>query len=126
MNTELIFPLLLAYQAKHFLADYPLQTRYHLGKFKEGWDFFMPLLSHAVVHGLFTLLIALCVVSLPVALSLACFDTVIHFTMDRVKAGPKYLGRFKDMMQAPFWWCLGLDQMVHHLTHYAIIYQLVS
>lgn len=25
-----------------------------------------------------------------------------------------------------FWWSLGLDQMVHHLTHYFIIYMLLS
>ena len=75
-------------------------------------------------------------------------DGVIHFFMDRLKAGPKYLGRFKNfsskeylneikpvlyiMGMTPeirmrlksnrfFWISLEIDQAVHHLTHYAII-----
>lgn len=83
--------------------------------------------------------------------------------MDRIKAGPKYLGRYKTvnkyqldaylqmedliktryaddedmplmlaelnkerdaaLKETPyFWWSLGLDQMVHHLTHYLIVF----
>ncbi|MAG26522.1 hypothetical protein CMI47_13325 [Candidatus Pacearchaeota archaeon] len=125
MNTELIFPLLIIYQFKHFLADYLLQTKYHLGKFKDDWNFFLPLLSHTLVHGVFTFLIVYTIVP-ALALPLALFDIVIHFVMDRIKAGSKYLGRFKDIMKPQFWWCLGFDQMVHHLTHYFIIWLLIS
>ena len=128
-----VFALLAAYQLKHFLADYPLQTPYMLGKFKSGWDFLGPLAAHAWVHALFTLVIAGCyglAVGHPnphwLALPLAAFDFAAHFAMDRIKAGPRYLGRFKDMKAPAFWWCLGLDQMVHHFTHYAIIYALVT
>jgi len=79
----------------------------------------------------------------------------VHFAMDRIKASPNLLGRFK-MLDGPrfvevykhaynpnfkpvvsnkfkerlshntyFWWSLGLDQGVHHLTHYLVIYFLV-
>ena len=86
-----------------------------------------------------------------------------HFIMDRIKASPDLLGRYKALdyncyvgvaqmaegiMPVPvakeevetkkawaldrlksnvyFWWCLGLDQGVHHLTHYFIIWRLLS
>lgn len=121
-----IFVLLIVFQIKHFLADFPLQGRYMLGKFKAGWDFVWPLLAHVAVHGGLTLCIALAFgASIQLALGLALFDTVIHFVMDRIKAGPKYLGRYKPD-QPKFWWSLGADQAVHHMTHYAIILALVA
>lgn len=138
MTMTSVFTLLLIYQAKHFLADYPLQGRYMLGKFRPDWGFFMPLLSHATLHGAFTFGIAL-FYKPELAPWLALFDVAIHFFMDRIKAGKKYLGRFKTLTAdtAPtataeqwrsndfFWWSVGFDQMVHHLTHYAIIYMLL-
>lgn len=115
-----IFVLLVAFQIKHFLADYIYQNAYMLGKFKEkGWV--LPLLSHVSFHGAFTIAIAaFYVANWWIVLGLALFDMTIHFIMDRIKASPKMLGRF-NTTQKEFWWSLGLDQMVHHLTHYAII-----
>lgn len=130
----MIFYLLVVYQIKHFLADFPLQGKYMLNKFQPGWDFLLPLTAHAAIHALFTFIISLSylfhktypLMDIELPLKLALLDFVVHFTMDRIKAGPKYLGRFKDMYNYKFWWSLGLDQMVHHLTHYFIIYQLVK
>lgn len=119
-----IMVLLVVYQIKHFLADYIFQGRYMLGKFKDkGWV--LPLSCHVAVHGIMTLMIALVYGSLFwVAVGVMVLDMVVHFVMDRVKASPKMLGRFPSS-QKEFWWSLGLDQMVHHLTHYAIIAILV-
>jgi hypothetical protein len=123
----LVFLLFVIFQLKHFLADYPLQNGFMLGKSRPDWSFFVPLLSHVSVHVTFTLVIALLAgVSVPVALGVAAFDGVVHFFMDRIKAGPKYLGRFKDITKSPFWWSLGFDQMIHHLTHIAIVWVLVT
>jgi len=125
---EKIFTLLVVFQIKHFLCDYPLQTRYMLGKFKaKGW--ILPLTCHAAVHGLATALIAgyWMIPKDPFAIvgviALAMADFGIHFTQDRIKASPNLLGRWKQ--DSPFfWWALGQDQMVHHLTHYWIIYMI--
>lgn len=100
----MVFALLVLYQIKHFLADYPLQTPYMLGKFSKYPDFVRPLLAHASVHGLFTFAIAMFLVPLPLAALLAVLDAGIHFLVDRVKASPSMLGRFKalsanEMMQ---------------------------
>lgn len=153
-----VFLLLVIFQIKHFLADYPLQGRYMLGKFKGGTDWIVPLLAHVGVHGTFTLLIA-AAFGCHYAPWLALLDMVAHFIMDRIKASPDMLGRFKALsaneyreiayeqehyvkkfpgtqtslnMQEDFnkklksnvlfWWCLGIDQMVHHFTHYGIIF----
>lgn len=67
----------------------------------------MPLAAHAGVHAAFTFLILLglaCFRPVPVvALALPLFDFIVHFTMDRIKASPSLMGRWKN-------------------THYACIY----
>lgn len=119
-----IFLLLVIFQLKHLVADYFLQGKYMLGKFRPGWDFLGPLLAHVGVHGAFTLAIALAFGAGWLAPLLALGDMAVHFTMDRIKAGPKYLGRFKPD-QKQFWWSLGVDQSIHHLTHYWLIWMLI-
>lgn len=119
----LLFALLIVFQLKHFLADYPLQGKYMLGKFKDGWDWVIPLLAHSSVHFIFTLMI--CSIVNPSLWWLALVDFVIHFSMDRIKAGKNFLGRFK-IEDKRFWWSLGFDQMVHHLTHYFVIWMLIK
>lgn len=148
MNSD-VLTLLLVYQLKHFLADYPLQGGFMLKKFLPGWDFVLPLMAHCGVHALMTL--AIVMFFNPALWWLALVDFGVHFVMDRLKAGPKYLGRFKALSgnefknilsykdtvgleqfkpqirgNTFFWWSLGLDQMVHHLTHYFIIWKLLS
>ena len=133
---EKLFALLVLFQIKHFLADFPLQNEYMLGKFKNGREFILPLVAHCGVHAVFTFGIALTFTSaVSFSIVLALFDFAVHFTMDRLKAGKKYLGRFKPLtaQEYPeatavqkkhnkfFWWSIGFDQMVHHLTHYVII-----
>ncbi len=149
---------------KHFISDYLLQGSYMLGKFKPGWDFLPPLIAHCSVHAGFTLGLVL-LYHKPGLEWLALMDFCIHFVMDRIKAGPRYLGRFKNFsaneyrgfMQKDgpkeavwsptglevvsltesdlkwklrsntlFWWSLGFDQLVHHLTDLAIIYIMVQ
>lgn len=119
---EELFILLGIYQLKHFVSDYPLQGVYMLGKAKkENW--FLPLLAHASVHGAGTLIITL--LFAPSLWWLSIVDLVVHFSMDRIKASPNILNRFKPDNKF-FWWCLGFDQMVHHLTHYFIIWMIIN
>jgi len=119
----LIFQLLIVFQVKHFLADYPLQVPYMLGKFKEhGWE--LPLLSHAAVHALMTFGIVLYFLSWQIALLMAVFDLVVHFTVDRIKASPHLFGRYQHH-EKMYWIALGGDQFMHHITHYIIIFTIV-
>lgn len=121
---EKLFSLLVLFQIKHFIADFPLQREYMLKKAMPGWNFLLPLSLHCSVHAFLTLLITLYVN--PSLWWLALVDFGIHFTMDRIKSGPRYLGRFNDRNKPGFWNALGFDQMIHHLTHYSIIYTLLT
>ena len=120
----LIFQLLIVFQIKHFLADYPLQTEYMLGKFKaKDWE--LPLFSHAAVHGLMTFgIVAQFLGDLRIALFMGLFDLVVHFVVDRVKASPFMFGKYKPHEKA-FWLAVGGDQFMHHITHYIVIFVIV-
>ena len=120
---EWTFILLIVYQVKHFVADFPLQREYMLGKVRPGLDFVLPLTMHCGVHAAGTLIIVM--VCNPSLWWLAPLDFIIHFLADRLKSGPRYLGRFNDLSKAGFWNVLGLDQMVHHLTHIYFIWVIV-
>ena len=116
-----IFILLVVFQIKHFLADYLLQTSYMLGKLnKERW--ILPLLAHTAVHAFSTLAILL--VFAPSLWYLSILDGVVHLIMDRIKASPNLLNRWGPD-KPYFWWVLGLDQTIHHLTHYIVIYLII-
>jgi hypothetical protein len=119
-----LWTLLVIYQLKHFLADFPLQGQYMLGKFKGGTEWVLPLGAHALVHLLFTAAIVLAC-GRPELLWLASLDFGVHFCVDRLKASPRLGGRWKPT-QPYFWWALGADQMAHHLTHYFIIWRLLA
>ena len=80
----------------------------------------MPLAAHAGVHGLGTLLIALIFSTLYLTIALSIADFVLHFIVDRLKASPSIGGRF-SIDNKYFWWCLGADQMAHHIFNYAFI-----
>lgn len=123
MNLELVFTLLVMFQVKQFIADFPLQREYMLKKTLAGWEFVPPLALHCSVHSGLTLAIVLW--ANPQLWWLAIFDFVTHFIMDRIKSGPRYLGRFNDRDRPGFWNALGFDQMVHHFTHYYIIWVII-
>jgi Protein of unknown function (DUF3307) len=124
INAELLLVLLFFFQVKHFVADFLLQNVWMLQKARPGWDFVPPLALHSGVHAAMTLGCALFVV--PSLWWLAVLDFIVHFIMDRIKAGPKYLGRFSDIRGKGFWVSFGFDQMVHHLTHLYIAWMLAS
>lgn len=93
----MVFALIVIYQIKHYVADYLLQTPWMLGKFKPWPHFIKPLAAHAGVHAAFTFVIAMFFQPPLFALGLALLDAGIHFLVDRVKASPNMLGRFKAL-----------------------------
>lgn len=124
MESIWIFGLLVLFQVKHFLADFPLQGEYMLHKVDGGWKFLLPLTLHCLVHGVLTLAIVLAV--RPQLWWLAVLDFTVHFIMDRIKSGPKYLGRYDNKSKPAYWNVLGFDQMVHHITSFYIIWVLID
>jgi len=117
MSIELLFLLLLGFQVKHFLADYPLQFAYmyeNKGKLG-GWV--RPLSDHSLVHATFTFFITVGFVGVSIALALGAFDYITHFLTDRWKASKR-----ESPTESSFWINLGIDQMVHHTVGIIIIY----
>ena len=122
MGYEILI-LLVVFQIKHFICDYPLQNQYMLGKMQAN-DWIRPLAAHAVTHSVGTGLIAL-IFAPDLTLLLIFADFVLHFIVDRLKASPKIGGRFKPD-QPYFWWALGADQMTHHIINYVFIYIILN
>ncbi len=138
MHTNTIVLLFVLFQLKHFVADYPLQTQYMLGKFKDdGWE--KPLLAHVGVHAVFTFLIT-CYFGVWHAVLFALFDAITHFVMDRFKADKRYLGRFtalsKDTYMSAtdeqkrsnwwFWQAHGGDQLFHTLMNTIVVWWIAT
>lgn len=124
-SIEFIFVMLVVFQIKHFLGDYAFQTGWMVrGKSRAGPGFVFPLSIHVLVHATMTLGILL-VVNRDLWF-LALLDFAVHFLMDRIKSSPGLLGRYRDTTKQSFWIPLGFDQMVHHLTHYSIIFLLLT
>lgn len=97
----MIWVLLVVYQIKHFIADYPLQGPYMLRKFLPTPHWILPLMAHAGVHAAFTALIALAVSPRNVV-PLALIDFAAHFMIDRLKASPNLGGRFKTLTKETY------------------------
>lgn len=95
LSVGFVFILMIVFKFKHFIADYPLQGTFMLGKFLPGWDFVLPLTAHCAVHAAFTFTIAM-FVNPHLAVTCAALDFVIHFVMDRIKASPNMLGKYKN------------------------------
>lgn len=120
--------LFMAFQVKHLIIDFYLQTPYmyeNKGKV-EGWV--APLASHALEHALGTLaiLVILNIYSGNQMISylifkLTVFDFVTHFIIDRWKATQKVTPQ-----EEIFWTNLGWDQFLHHSVGIFIIFLSLS
>ncbi len=124
VNAELLLWLVIFFQVKHFFADFVFQNVWMLQKSRPGWDFAPPLAIHCGIHAVTTLAVVLYINYNFWWLGLVDFG--VHFLMDRIKAGPKYLGRYSDVRSKAFWVSFGIDQMVHHLTNLFIVWFLVT
>ena len=113
-----LLTVLLILEVKHFVFDYPLQTGFQLRN-KVTYGHIGGLL-HAGLHVLGTSAIFLVVrPSLLAGLGILVGEFLIHYHLDWAK------GQFNKMNQlttndALYWWGIGLDQLLHHLTYLGI------
>ncbi len=107
---------MLLLTVKHVIADFFLQNSWiALGKdSKTGW--LLPLTVHCLIHAVVAALVILPLA--PKFWLLVVADFVVHFIIDRAKGfcvstfeiGPDHRW---------FWWLIGIDQALHHLTDFA-------
>lgn len=105
---------LIIFLAKQLVADFLLQTSWMANGKEKPTGWFLPLLAHVLTHTVATGIIF--AVLAPAYLWMAGVDFIIHFAIDRAKG---LLNRFfdNDPTKTGFWWLLGIDQTLHHLTH---------
>jgi len=125
-DLELVLVLLVLFQIKHFVADYPLQTPAMIrGK---GILFNPQGILHSLHHSALTLA-TLMIFSLvhPVAILLAVIiasaEFFIHYGIDYTKM---QYGKRLTTSDPRFWWAIGFDQMLHHLTYLAFAWIVLS
>lgn len=123
MTPSSILALCALFQLKHFVADYPLQSQYMLGKSKDvEWE--LPLLAHVGIHACGTFLLT-CYWGVWHAVLFALGDAATHFVIDRIKAQSNLLGRFK-FPSSSYFIAFGADQTSHHLVSLAIVWWLAT
>ncbi|MDP4005404.1 DUF3307 domain-containing protein [Methylobacterium sp. NEAU K] len=106
--------LLVAFSAKHLAADFFLQSNWMAQGKDRPSAWVGPLCAHTGLHGFGTLLIALAVK--PALWWLALADFAIHTAVDRGKALAGQRTHFPTS-DARFWWLIGFDQFLHHVTN---------
>ncbi len=108
---------MLLLTAKHVVADFFLQNTWMaVGKDqKRGWA--LPLLAHCLVHLAVAMVLILIVA--PRFWFVALIDFAIHIAVDRAKGFCVSTFGVKQEHQW-FWWLIGIDQALHHLTGFGL------
>lgn len=115
-----LFYLLIALQLKHFIIDFPLQTRYQWAN--KGIYGHLGGVLHATLHALGTFPILFIVTDEALlSLYLALADGVIHYHVDWAKTKINAATGWTPTGHPEFWVLLGLDQFLHQLTYIGII-----
>ena len=111
-------------QIKHFICDYPLQTLYQLRN--KGTYFHPGGIIHSGVHA--TMTMAAFLIAPPgwaLGIGIVVGEFLLHYHIDWSK---EQLIRQKGWVAAgrEFWWAIGADQLLHHLTYILIAALLVG
>jgi hypothetical protein len=122
-----LLAVLVVLQIKHFVCDYPLQTAYQLRN--KGTYGHPGGMIHALIHMVGTSAAFLVVQpTLALGAGLLVAEGLIHYHVDWTKEN---LNRRLGYTTANngFWWAIGADQLIHHLTYSAIggtlVYQML-
>ncbi|SEO58484.1 Protein of unknown function [Rhodopseudomonas pseudopalustris] len=108
---------MLVLTLKHVFADFYLQNAWMaIGKDKKtGWA--LPLFAHCAVHLVLTTAIML--ILAPRFWFIGLIDCAIHLAIDRAKGFS--VATFNITSESRwFWWLIGTDQALHHLTSFAL------
>ena len=119
MNDTLLLVLLLF--TKHFIVDFPLQTKYQWSN--KGTYMHPGGMLHAFLHGAGT---ALCFWwYAPLAcIYLGFIDAFVHYHIDWAKININKSNNY-TIENPKFWAWLGADQLAHSLTYLFIVWALI-
>jgi hypothetical protein len=111
-------------QIKHFICDYPLQTPYQL--LNKGTYGHPGGIIHSGIHALATAMIFLVVTpTLLLGATIMIGEFLLHYHTDWAK-DQITKGMGVTAKDRAFWWAIGADQLVHHLSYIVIAGVLVG
>lgn len=116
-----MFEALLGLFIKHFICDFPLQMFPWLYQNKGRYLHFGGI-AHAGLHGIGTLFVLSFFLDIKASITYATIDILLHYHIDWAKMNLTSYYDLKPNKSEWFWVLLGLDQLLHHLTYFAIIY----
>ena len=116
MNDLLILILLLF--SKHFLVDFPLQTKFQYSN--KGTYGHPGGILHASLHGLGTFICIYWYAPIA-AIYLALADMFVHYHIDWAKMNLNSKLGWSPTTHEQFWWLLGLDQYLHAVTYVVFV-----
>ncbi len=116
-----MFEALLGLFIKHFICDFPLQM-FPWMYLNKGRYLHPGGIVHAGVHGIGTLIVLSFFFEIKLSIFYALIDMLLHYHIDWAKMNLSRHYDLKPNNSEWFWVLLGLDQLLHHLTYFAIIY----
>lgn len=120
----LLIAILIILQVKHFLCDYPLQTRYQV--LNKGTYLHPGGIIHSATHALLTMPVFLIAVpTFALGAAIVVGEFLIHYHIDWSKEQIIRRNGW-SATQRQFWWAIGADQLLHHLTYLVIAALLVG
>lgn len=120
INTVLL--LLVFFQVKHFIFDFPLQFPFmYLNKGKYGhWGG----IAHAALHQVSSFFILVLFTDSITAILLSNIEGWIHYHIDWAKMRLNITTGWGPLNSSEFWTFLGLDQLLHQATYLGMVYYL--
>jgi Protein of unknown function (DUF3307) len=119
MTAVTLLVAMVAFQAKHLVCDFILQTRYQVDN--KGFYGRLGGLAHAGWHILFSIPVLLILTrSAGLIAGLLLFEFLVHYHTDWLKARTQRL-RGWTQNDAIYWVAFGADQFVHQVTYLAMV-----
>ena len=120
-EANLILTAMAFLLVKHALADFLLQTEYQ--RSTKGTYGAPGGIIHSALHIALTAPVLLMFqgLSLPRALTILAGEFIIHYHLDWLKEQTVRRQSWTSR-DTPFWWALGIDQLMHGLTYVGILY----
>ena len=115
--SDLLILILLLF-SKHFLVDFPLQTKFQYSN--KGTYGHPGGILHASLHGLGTFICIYWYAPIA-AIYLALADMFVHYHIDWAKMKLNSKLGWSPTTHEQFWWLLGLDQYLHAVTYVAFV-----
>jgi hypothetical protein len=118
-QTRLVLLALLAFQVKHLLCDFVLQTKFQV--FNKGYYGHTGGIIHAACHVVFSVPALLLLTRSPavIAAVMAC-EFLVHYHIDWLKARTERVRNWTPEDNI-YWLAFGADQFLHQVTYIVIV-----